>query len=128
MEVILSDENDERFINLCQSFGCEIRDPQVVLLLNKMDKTLGCVSFKIASSDSCEITTLFLNSYDSQEKIAYKLIRQIEKIAMDYEFKNIIVTFETKEDILIDIFKKLDYHFADDSDEIIMKKEFKILI
>lgn len=128
MEVILTDECDERFINLCQSFGCEIKDSQVVLLLNRIDKTLGCISFKVASSNSCEITTLFLNSHDSQEKIAYKLIRQIEKIAMDYEFKNIIVTFETKEDILIDIFKKLDYHFVDDSDEIIMKKEFKIVI
>ena len=128
MEVILSDENDERFIKLCRSFGCEIRDPQVVLLLNKLDKTLGCISFKVISSDICEITTLFLNSHDNQKKIAYKLIRQIEKIAMDYEFKNIIVAFETKEDILIDIFKKLNYQFVDDSEEVIMKKEFKIMI
>ena len=69
--------------------------------------------------------TLFLNSYDNREKIAYKLIRQLEKIAMDYEFKSVVVKFDSKEDILVDIFEKLDYHFVDDS---LMKKEFKSLI
>ena len=128
MEVVLTDERDLRFINLCKSFGCEIKDPQVVLLLKKANKTLGCTSFKAESSTSCEITTLFLNSHDSQEKIAYKLIRQLEKIAIDYEFKKIIVTFDTKEDILVDIFKKLDYNFTDESKEVLMIKEFKTLI
>ena len=128
MEVILTDECDERFINLCRSFGCKIKDPQTVLLLNKADKTLGCTSFKAVTSDTCEITTLFLNSMDSQEKIAYKLIRQLEKIATDYEFKNITLTFDSEEDILIDIFEKLDYHFEDKSQEVLMKKEFKTMI
>ena len=128
MEIILTDETDERFIKLCQSFGCEIKDPQLVLLLNDFKKTVGCTSFKINDSKTCEITTLFLNSYKNQEKIAYKLIRQLEKIAIDYEFKNIIVTFDTKEDILIEIFEKLDYHFVDEAKEILMKKEFKSLV
>ena len=128
MEIILTDETDERFIKLCQSFGCEIKDPQLVLLLNDFKKTVGCPSFKINDSTTCEITTLFLNSYKNQEKIAYKLIRQLEKIAIDYEFKNIIVTFDTKEDILIEIFEKLDYHFVDEAKEILMKKEFKSLV
>ena len=48
-------------------------------------KTVGCTSFKVYDGDSAEITTLFLNSYDDREKIAYKLIRQLEKIAIDYE-------------------------------------------
>ena len=80
----------------------------VVLLLNNFDKIIGCTSFKVYDSVSAEITTLFINSYDNRDKIAYKLIRQLEKIAIDYEFKNIRVSFDSKEDILVEIFEKLD--------------------
>lgn len=125
MEIIVTDERDERFIKFCKSFGCMVDDPQVVLLLNSFGKIVGCASFKVYDADSCEITTLFLNSYDDREKIAYKLIRQLEKIAIDYEFKNVVVSFDSKEDILVDIFEKLDYRFVDN---LLMKKEFKSLI
>ena len=128
MEIIVTDERDERFIEFCASFGCEVGEPQVVLLLMNFGKTVGCSSFKVYDVDFAEITTLFLNSYDNREKIAYKLIRQLEKIAMDYEFKGVVVSFESKEDILIEIFEKLDYQFVDNSDEILLKKEFKSLI
>ena len=83
MEIIVTDERDERFIKFCDSFGCLVEDPQVVLLLSNFGKIVGCSSFKVYDADSCEITTLFLNSYDNREKIAYKLIRQLEKIAID---------------------------------------------
>ena len=125
MEIIVTDERDGRFINFCASFGCKIKDPQVVLLLNNFDKIIGCTSFKVYDADSAEITTLFINSYDNRDKISYKLIRQLEKIAIDYEFKNIRVSFDSKEDILVEIFEKLDYHFIDDN---WMIKEFKSLI
>jgi hypothetical protein len=125
MEIVVTDERDERFIQFCDSFGCFIDEPQVVLLLMSFGKTVGCTSFKVYDADSCEITTLFLNSYDEREKIAYKLIRQLEKIAVDYEFSSIMVSFDSDEDILIDIFKKLDYEFVDD---VWMKKEFKSLV
>ena len=125
MEIIVTDERDERFIEFCASFGCRIEDPQVVLLLDNFGKIVGCSSFKVYDADSAEIITLFLNSYDNREKIAYKLIRQLEKIALDYEFKIVVVKFDSREDILVDIFEKLDYHFVDDS---LMKKEFKSLI
>ena len=42
-----------------------------------------------------------------------------------YEFKSIVVSFDSREDILIDIFEKLDYQFVDD---FLMKKEFKSLV
>ena len=125
MEIIVTDERDERFIEMCSSFGCEVKEPQVVLLLNNFGKTVGCASFKVYDGESAEITTLFLNSYDNRERISYKLIRQLEKIAMDYEFKSIVVSFDSKEDILIEIFEKLDYKFVD---ELLMKKEFKSMI
>ena len=125
MEIIVTDERDERFQKLCDSFGCSINEPHVVLLLMNFGKTVGCTSFKVYDNDSAEITTLFLNSKDNRDKIAYKLIRQLEKIAIDYEFKNVVVSFDSREDILIEIFEKLDYHFVDD---LLMKKEFKSAI
>ena len=80
MEIIVTDETDERFVEFCKSFGCFLDDPQVVLLLVSFKKTVGCASFRVYDSQSAEITTLFLNSYDEREKIAYKLIRQLEKM------------------------------------------------
>ena len=124
MELIVTDERDERFIEFCASFGCFIDEPQVVLLLDNFGKIVGCTSFKVYDADSAEIITLFLNS-KQRDKVAYKLIRQLEKIAMDYEFKSVVVSFDSKEDILIEIFEKLDYQFVDD---LLMKKEFKSLI
>ena len=128
MEIIVTDERDERFIKFCDSFGCFIDEPQVVLLLMNFKKTVGCTSFKVYDADCAEITTLFLNSYDDREKIAYKLIRQLEKIAIEYEFKCVVVSFDSKDDILIEIFEKLDYHLIENSDEILYKKVFKSLI
>lgn len=125
MEIIVTDETDERFVEFCKSFGCFLDDPQVVLLLVSFKKTVGCASFRVYDSQSAEITTLFLNSYDEREKIAYKLIRQLEKIAIDYEFKSIVVSFDSRDDILVEIFEKLDYQFVYDS---LMKKEFKTLL
>ena len=128
MEIIVTDERDERFIKFCDSFGCFIDEPQVVLLLMNFKKTVGCTSFKVYDADYAEITTLFLNSYDDREKIAYKLIRQLEKIAIEYEFKGVVVSFDSKDDILLEIFEKLDYHLIENSDEILYKKVFKSLI
>ena len=125
MEIIVTDETGARFVEFCKSFGCFLDDPQVVLLLVSFKKTVGCASFRVYDSQSAEITTLFLNSYDEREKIAYKLIRQLEKIAIDYEFKSIVVSFDSRDDILVEIFEKLDYQFVDDS---LMKKEFKTLL
>lgn len=128
MEIIVTDERDERFIKFCDSFGCFLEEPQVVLLLTNFGKTVGCTSFKVYDSVSAEITTLFLNSYDDRERIAYKLIRQLEKIAIEYDFKSIIVNFDSEEDILIGIFEKLDYVKVDGAGEVQYKKEFKSLI
>ena len=79
MEIIVTDERDERFIEMCSSFGCEVADPQVVLLLSNFSKTVGCASFKVYDSESAEIVTLFLNSYDDRERISYKLISSLKR-------------------------------------------------
>ena len=73
MEITVTDERDERFIEMCSSFGCKVEDPQVVLLLNNYKKTVGCASFKVYDSESAEIVTLFLNSYDDRELLSNKI-------------------------------------------------------
>ncbi len=127
MEVIVTDERDERFIEFCKSFGCVLDEPQVVLLLVNYKTTVGCASFKVFDSDSIEIVSLFVNSTKNREEISYKLIKQLEKIAIDLEFKSSCV-FLDEEDLLFDIFNKLDYQTVSTGDEILIKKEFRSLI
>ena len=127
MEIIVTDERDERFIEFCKSFGCVLNEPQVVLLLVNYGSTVGCASFKVFDSDSIEIISLFVDSSKNREEISYKLIKQLEKIAIDLEFKASCV-FLDEEDLLFDIFKKLDYQTVSVGDEILIKKEFRSLI
>lgn len=126
MEVIVTDERDERFIEFCKSFGCVLDEPQVVLLLINYKSTLGCASFKIFDKDSIEIISLFIDA-KNREEISYKLIKQLEKIAIDLEFRQSYV-FLDEDDLLLDIFKKLDYQIVSNDGEILIKKEFRSLI
>ena len=56
MEIVVTDERDERFIKFCDSFGCFLDEPHVVLLLMNFGKTVGCTSFKVYDEDSAEIS------------------------------------------------------------------------
>lgn len=126
MEVIVTDERDERFIEFCKSFGCILDEPQVVLLLLNYKSTVGCASFKIFDKDSIEIISLFVDA-KNREKISYKLVKQLEKIAMDLGFKE-SYAFLDEDDLLLDIFKKMDYQIVSNDGEILIKKEFRSLI
>ena len=127
MEVIVTDERDERFIEFCKSFGCILDEPQVVLLLDNYQSIVGCASFKVYDADSIEINSLFINSIKNREELSYKLIKQLEKIAIDLEFKSSYVILE-EDDLALEIFKKLDYQIVSNKDEILIKKEFRSLI
>lgn len=126
MEVIVTDERDERFIEFCKSFGCILDEPQVVLLLLNYKSTVGCASFKIFDKDSIEIISLFVDA-KNREKISYKLVKQLEKIAMDLGFKE-SYAFLDEDDLLLNIFKKMDYQIVSNDGEILIKKEFRSLI
>ena len=126
MEVIVTDERDERFIEFCKSFGCILDEPQVVLLLLNYKSTVGCASFKIFDKDSIEIISLFVDA-KNREDISYKLVKQLEKIALDLGFKE-SYAFLDEDDLLLDIFKKMDYQIVSNDGEILIKKEFKSLI
>ena len=127
MEVIVTDERDERFIEFCKSFGCILDEPQVVLLLDNYQSIVGCASFKVYDADSIEINSLFIDSMKNREELSYKLIKQLEKIAIDLEFKSSYAILE-EDDLALEIFKKLDYQIVSDEDEILIKKEFRSLI
>ena len=126
MEVIVTDERDERFVEFCKSFGCILDEPQVVLLLLNYRSTVGCASFKIFDKDSIEIISLFVDA-KNREKISYKLVKQLEKIAMDFGFRQ-SYAFLDEDDLLLDIFKKMDYQIVSNDGEILIKKEFRSLI
>ena len=126
MEVIVTDERDERFIEFCKSFGCVLNEPQVVLLLLNYKSTVGCASFKIFDKDSIEIISLFVDA-KNREEISYKLVKQLEKIALDLGFKE-SYAFLDEDDLLLDIFKKMDYQIVSNDGEILIKKEFRSLI
>ena len=127
MEVIVTDERDERFIEFCKSFGCVLDEPQVVLLLENYASTVGCASFKVYDAESIEINSLFIDSVKNQEELSYKLIKQLEKIAIDLNFKASYV-YLYEDDLALEIFKKLDYQIVSNDDEILIKKEFRSLI
>ena len=127
MEVIVTDERDERFIEFCKSFGCVLDEPQVVLLLENYASTVGCASFKVYDAESIEINSLFIDSVKNQEELSYKLIKQLEKIAIDLDFKASYVYLD-EDDLALEIFKKLDYQIVSNDDEILIKKEFRSLI
>ena len=127
MEVIVTDERDERFIEFCKSFGCVLDEPQVVLLLENYTSTVGCASFKVYNAESIEINSLFIDSVKNQEELSYKLIKQLEKIAIDLNFKASYVYLD-EDDLALEIFKKLDYRIVSNDDEILIKKEFRSLI
>ena len=126
MEVIVTGERDERFVEFCKSFGCILDEPQVVLLLLNYRSTVGCASFKIFDKDSIEIISLFVDA-KNREEISYKLVIQLEKIALDLGFKE-SYAFLDEDDLLLDIFKKMDYQIVSNDGEILIKKEFRSLI
>lgn len=126
MEVIVTGERDERFVEFCKSFGCILDEPQVVLLLLNYKSTVGCASFKIFDKDSIEIISLFVDA-KNREEISYKLVKQLEKIALDLGFKE-SYAFLDEDDLLLDIFKKMDYQIVSNDGEILIKKEFRSLI
>ena len=126
MEVIVTGERDERFVEFCKSFGCILDEPQVVLLLLNYRSTVGFASFKIFDKDSIEIISLFVDA-KNREEISYKLVKQLEKIALDLGFKE-SYAFLDEDDLLLDIFKKMDYQIVSNDGEILIKKEFRSLI
>ena len=152
MEVIITHERDERFIELSDKLNQEYYDnlgemalkyedynelnvPHLVLLVLNWDKPIACVSYKIFNDNSIEIKRLYVTKRHRNKGIAHKLVKQIEKVAIDYGFKYSYLVTGVNNIAAINLYKKLDYEvidnfgmFKDDENCICMKKEFKSLL
>ena len=149
MELVITDEKDERFITLSdaldneyrESYGGEVSKYGVcsqldeyhfVLLALNYGKAIACAGFRVVDADSIEIRQVYVSKRHRRNRIAYKLIRQLEKIAIDYGYRNSYCITHRKNNEAILLFKKLDYEVGDNfenrNQSVCMKKEFKSLI
>lgn len=152
METVLTDERDERFIYLSNELDNEylrnigedalkykeyntLLDPHVVLLLLNWGNPIACASYRVLDSESIEIRRVFVKRRYRKRNIAYKLVKALEKLAMENNFRYSYLETGTENTASIGLYKKLGYEkidnfgfFKDDDACICMKKEFKSLI
>ncbi|MBE6511739.1 MAG: GNAT family N-acetyltransferase [Methanobrevibacter olleyae] len=152
MESVIIDEKDERFIELTKELDNEyfmkygdvvkkyegyndLKDPHIVILALNWGKPIACASFKLFDNDTIEIKRVYVKRRYRRKGIAYKLVKQLEKLAMEENFKYSIIETGRENEAAINLYKKLDYEIIDnfgifEGDElcICMKKQFKSLI
>ena len=152
MESIITNEKDERFIELSKELDNEyfqkhgdivlkyqeyndLRDPHIVALALNWGKPIACASFKLFDKDTIEIKRVYVKRRYRRKGIAYKLVKQLEKLAMEENFRYSLIETGSENTAAINLYKKLDYEIIDnfgffEGDDmcISMKKEFKSLI
>ncbi len=152
METILTNEKDEGFIELCNELNNEylsklgdvalnyqeynnLDDPHVVMLVQNWNKPIACASYRIFDENSIEIRRVYVKRRYRNKRIAYKLVKALEKLAIENNFKYSYI--ETGKDNIpaIRLYEKLGYgkidnfgFFKDGDLCICMKKEFKTMI
>lgn len=152
MESIITNEKDERFIELSnelnneyfQLYGDEVlkyqeyndlEDPHIVILALNWGKPIACASFKLFDKDTIEIKRVYVKRRYRRKGIAYKLIKQLEKLAIEENFRYSVIETGSENTAAIKLYEKLDYeiidnfgHFEEDDMVVCMKKEFKTMI
>ena len=139
MESVITNEKDERFIELTRELDNEyfmklgdvverykdhnaLTDPHIVILALNWGKPIACASFRFIDKDTIEIRRVYVKRRYRRKGIAYKLIKPVIETGKDNE-------------AAINLYKKLDYEIIDnfglfEGDDlcICMKKQFKSLI
>lgn len=152
METVLTNERDERFIELTKELDNEyfqihgdvvlkyqeyndLKDPHIVLLALIYGKPIACASYRLFDKDSIEIKRVYVKKRYRKKGIAYKLVKQLEKLAIEENFRYSYIETGSENEAAINLYKKLDYeiidnfgYFQGDDLCICMKKEFKSLI
>ena len=152
MESVITNEKDERFIELTRELDNEyfmklgdvverykdhnaLTDPHIVILALNWGKPIACASFRFIDKDTIEIRRVYVKRRYRRKGIAYKLIKQLEKLAMEENFKYSVIETGKDNEAAINLYKKLDYETIDnfglfEGDDlcICMKKQFKSLI
>ena len=93
------------------------------------------LKLKKFDKDTIEIRRVYVKKRYRRKGIAYKLIKQLEKLAMEENFKYSVIETGRENTAAINLYKKLDYEVIDsfgmfEGDDfcICMKKQFKSLI
>ena len=110
-------------------------DPHIVILALNWGKPIACASFRLIDKDTIEIRRVYVKKRYRRKGIAYKLIKQLEKLAMEENFKYSVIETGKNNEAAINLYRKLDYEIIDnfgifEGDDlcICMKKQFKSLI
>ena len=148
MKTVLTDENDERFHDLVmeldkgyferigedlqkyESYN-EFKKPHVVILALDGDNAVACASYRIFDEDSVEFKRVFVKKEYRKRGIAYCLIKQLERLVVEKNFKQSYIVTGKRNSAAISLYEKLNYHIIDNFDQfedddvvICMKKEF----
>ena len=92
METVLTNEKDERFIELTKELDNEyfekygdvvlkyqeyndLKDPHIVLLALLYGKPIACASYRLFDKDSIEIKRVYVKRRYRKKGIAYKLVK-----------------------------------------------------
>ena len=152
MESIITNEKDERFIELTKELDNEyfqrlgdvvkkyeqyndLNDPHIVILALNWGKPIACASFRLFDKDTIEIKRVYVKKRYRRKGIAYKLVKQLEKMAMEENFRYSVIETGRDNEAAINLYKKLDYEIIDNFGQfegddlcICMRKEFKTMI
>ena len=130
MESVITNEKDERFIELSRELDNEyfmklgdivkkyeeyndLTDPHIVILALNWGKPIACASFKLFDKDTIEIKRVYVKKRYRRKGIAYKLVKQLEKLAMEENFKYAVIETGRDNEAAINLYKKLDYEIID---------------
>ncbi len=152
MESVITNEKDERFIELVKELDNEyfqihgdivrkydeyndLDDPHIVILALNWGKPIACASFRLFDKDTIEIKRVYVKRRYRRKGIAYKLVKQLEKLAIEENFRYSVIETGKDNTAAISLYKKMGYETIDnfgffEGDDlcICMKKEFKSLI
>ena len=151
MDIVFSDEKDERFLKLVDELDAgyyerigdelskydsynEFKNPHVVILALDNDTAVACASYRVFDNDSVEFKRVFVKKEYRKRGIAYNLIVQLEKSVMERNFRYSYIVTGKNNHAAIGLYKKLNYElidnfgqFGDDDRVVCMRKEFEHL-
>ena len=150
MDTLLTDEKDERFLELVRELDRgyyerigdelskydsynEFKEPHIVILAFDDDTAVACASYREFDDDSVEFKRVFVKKEYRKRGIAHDIITDLEKLVIENSFRYSYIVTGKNNKASIKLYEKLNYElidnfgqFKDDDTVICMKKEFEI--
>ena len=149
MDIVFTDEKDERFLKLVgeldrgyyerigdelskyDSYN-ELKNPHIVLLALDNHIAVACASYRVFDNETVEFKRVYVRNEYRKRRIAYTLIVQLEKSVIESGFRHSYIVTGKNNQPARKLYEKLNYElidnfgqFKDDDTVICMKKEFK---